>query len=86
MARSTLVAQVRVPGAEPHHLSVSSHAVAVAHVEELEGLIARLYNYVLGLWGGKKSTGRLATDVSSGQIFPIKKIIVYFIKEKISDF
>ena len=39
---------------EPHHPSVSSHAVAAAHREELEGLATRIYSYVLGLWGGKK--------------------------------
>ena len=37
------------------HLSVS-HAVVVAHTEELEGLTTRKYNYVLGPWGGKKIT------------------------------
>ena len=44
---------VQFPGAEPHHLPVSSHAMAAAHIE-LEGLRTRTYNYVLGLWGGKK--------------------------------
>ena len=55
-----------------NHSSVSSHSVAVAHIEELEGLTTRIYNYVLGLWGRKKR-GRLVTDVSSGWIFPCKK-------------
>ena len=41
---------------EPLHSSVSSHAVAVAHTEELEGLITTIYNYVLGLWGEEKKT------------------------------
>ena len=67
---SVLVAKVQFPGVEPHHLSVSSHAVAAAHIEELERLTSRIYNYVLGLWGGKKHNkqkrGRLAKDVSSG--------------------
>ena len=45
---------------EPHHSSVSSHAVAVAHIEELEGLTTRIYNYVLGLWGGEKKKVREA--------------------------
>ena len=46
-----------------------------AHIEELEGLTTRIYNCLLGLWGGKKKRERerLATDVSSGQIFPSKK-------------
>ena len=40
-------------GVEPHHSSVSSHAVVAAHIEEPEGLTTRIYYYVLGLWGGK---------------------------------
>ena len=52
---------------EPYHSSVSSHAVAAAHIEEPEELTTT-YNYVLGLWGGKgrNKGGRLATDVSLG--------------------
>ena len=42
-------AQVRFPGVEPHHSSVSSHAVAAAHIAELEGLTTRIYDYVVGL-------------------------------------
>ena len=45
---------VEFPSAEPHHLSVSSHAVAVAHTEELEGLTIRIYSYVLCFWEEKK--------------------------------
>ena len=41
-------------GAEPHHSSVSSHAVAAANIEKLEGFTTRIYNYILGLWIGKK--------------------------------
>ena len=44
----------------------------VVHIEELEGLMARIYNYVLGLWGGKKKRRRLVTDVNPEQIFPSK--------------
>ena len=51
---SALAAQVRFLGVKPRHLSVSSHAVVVAHVEELQGLTTRIYNYVPGLWGEKK--------------------------------
>ena len=41
-----------VPGAEPHHSSVSSRPLVVAYIEELEELIT-IHNYVLGLcWGG----------------------------------
>ena len=38
----------------PHCSSVSSHAVVVTHIEELQGPTTRIYNYVLGLWGGRK--------------------------------
>ena len=69
---STLVAGVWSLGAEPHHSSVSSHAIVVAHIEELKGLTTRIYNYVLELWEEKKERERLATDVSSGRIFPAK--------------
>ena len=58
---------------DPHHLSVSCHAVVVAHTEELEGLTTGTYNHILGLWGEKSKSGRLATDVSSGRILPCKK-------------
>ena len=30
--------------------------MVVAHIEEPEGPTTRVYNYVLGLWGGKKLT------------------------------
>ena len=55
----------------PTHCS-SSHAVSVVHIEELEGLRTRIYNYVLELWGGKKKR-RLATDVSTELIIFTKK-------------
>ena len=73
MTHAASVAWGRFPGMEPHHSSVSCHAVATAHKEELEGLTTKIYNYVLGLWGGEKKRGRLATGVSSGQIFPSEK-------------
>ena len=50
----TLVAQVHFPVTAPHHPSVSCHAAVAADIEELEGLITRIYNHVLGLWRGKK--------------------------------
>ena len=53
-------------------LSGSCHAVVAAHIEELEQLTTRIYNHVLGLWGGGKK-GRLATDASSGKISLCKK-------------
>ena len=46
---TTMAAQGRFPVAEPHQPSVSSHAVVVAHVEELEGPTTRIYNHALGL-------------------------------------
>ena len=54
---------------EPHHLSVSCHAVLVAHMEELEGLTTRIYNHVLGLWGtNKKRMEGPKEDVSKKKI------------------
>ena len=38
---------------QPHHPSVSCHAVVVAHIEELEGLTTRIYSHAMGLWEGK---------------------------------
>ena len=46
---TTSAAQVHFLVVEPHHLSVSCCAVAVAHIEELEGLTTRIYNHGLGL-------------------------------------
>ena len=51
---SALVAQVHFLVAEPHHLSISCHGVAAAHIEELEGLTTRIYSHALGLWGEEK--------------------------------
>ena len=48
------MAHIRFPVTELYHLSVSSHAVVAAHIEEL-GLTTRIYNHALGLWGGKKN-------------------------------
>ena len=42
------MAQVHFLGVDPHHLTVSSHAVAVADIEEPEEFTA-IHNYVLGL-------------------------------------
>ena len=44
------------PGHRHTHFS-QNHAVAASHIEELEGFIIRIYNYVLGLWGEKKKKG-----------------------------
>ena len=39
----------RFLGMEPCHWSVSVHAVAGAHIEELEGISTRIYSHALGL-------------------------------------
>ena len=49
-------------GSVPRHgttpNTVSSHAVAVAHMGQLEVFATKIYSYVLGLWGeGKKEEG-----------------------------
>ena len=41
------------PGHGLTHLS-SGHAGAASHIKELKGYTTKIYNYVLGLWGGKK--------------------------------
>ena len=59
--------------AEPHQLSVSCHAVAAAHIEELEGLTTRIYNHAVGLWGGKKRKGDNWQEMSAqGESFSAK--------------
>ena len=51
---TALAAWVRFPGAEPRHPSVSCHAVAVAHMQELGGA-TRIYITHWGFGeGGKK--------------------------------
>ena len=69
---SASVAQDCFPDVEPQPSSVSSRAVAAAHVEEPEGL--RTKNDTAVHWGfGEEKRERLAADVSSEQIFPSKK-------------
>ena len=68
------------PWRGPAHRS-SSHAVLASHTEELEGHTTMIFNDVLGLWGGKKKRGGLATDVNSGIILPTTKKTV--IKKKL---
>ena len=48
-ALTASVAWVHFLVAEHHHKSVSCLDVVVPHIEELEGIITRLYNHVLGL-------------------------------------
>ena len=71
-ALPTSAARVHFPVTEPHYLAVSCHAVAMAPIEEPEGLTIRIHNHALGIWGEKRKKGRLATDVSSGRIFLCK--------------
>ena len=52
-------ARVRFPVMEPHHPSVSCHSVAAVHIKELEGLTARIYNFALGLLGGKNKKRKI---------------------------
>ena len=50
-----------------HGHGTSGHAEAASHMPQLEGPTTRIYNYVLGGFGGKKEEKkRLVTDVSSG--------------------
>ena len=59
---------------EPHHPSVSSHAVVVAHTEELEVLTTRIHSHALGLWGGKKKEEEdWQQMLAQGESFPAKK-------------
>ena len=67
----TLAAQVHFPVTEPHYLPVSCHAVVAAHTEELERLTTRIYNHVLGLWGGKKKIYLLLGGKNSSVTKPI---------------
>ena len=63
------MAQLWFPVPEPHHLSVSSHAVAAAHIEEPEEPTTGMYDCAPGLWGGGKKgedwRQMLAQDESS---------------------
>ena len=50
----SLLQQPGFPGVEPHLLSVGSHDVAASHIDKLEGLTTRIYNYVLEFGEEKK--------------------------------
>ena len=58
------------PGHRPaHHLS--SHTEAASPIEELEGPTTKIYNYVLGLWGGKtkkENSGRFLIQEPEGKL------------------
>ena len=55
------------PVVEPHHSSVSCHAVAAVPTEELEGLTTRLYNHALGGFGAKKQKKTKQTLLSGNE-------------------
>ena len=85
-ALTTSGARVRFPVLEPHHLSVSCHAVAASHVQELEGLPTRIYNHALGLWGGeRKEEEDRQQMLAQGESFPAKREC-HFLKEFLSPF
>ena len=50
--------------------------MTVAHIEELEGLKSKIYQYVLGLWGGeeKKREEDWQPMLAQGKSFQAKKI------------
>ena len=54
------------PGHRPTHHS-SSQAVVASHMEELEGLTTRIYNYILELWGEK--------NIKSGPIINMQQTL-----------
>ena len=46
--------------ARTYALLIKPCLMAASHIEELEPLATRIYNYVLGLWGGKKRKRKIA--------------------------
>ena len=66
-------AQVGFPITEPHHPSVSSQAVAAAHIEEPEGLTTRIYNHALGLGEEGKKRKDWQQMLAQGKWFPASK-------------
>ena len=71
---SALAAWVQVLGMEPHHSSVSSHAVAAAHREELEGLTLEdtTTHWGFGEEGGKTREEDWQQMLAQGESFPAK--------------
>ena len=55
---------------EPCHSSVSHPAVVAAHIEELEGLTSRIYNYALGFGEEKEKEKDLRQMLAQGASFP----------------
>uniref|UniRef100_A0A8C4M983 Uncharacterized protein n=1 Tax=Equus asinus asinus TaxID=83772 RepID=A0A8C4M983_EQUAS len=73
VASSAWATQVWFLGAKLHCLSVNSYAVPATHIKELEGLMTGIYNYVLGLWRGKKREEGWKQMLAQGESFPAKK-------------
>ena len=73
MAHYASAAQVPFPGTDLHHLPVSSHAEAAAHIEELEGLTTRIYNQALGLGEEKKKEEDWQQMIAQGESFSAKE-------------
>ena len=49
--------------------------MAAAHIEQLEGPTTRIYNYVMGLWGGKKKGEEdWQQMLAQGKSFPAKYV------------
>ena len=73
------MAQVQFPVLEPHHLSVSSHAVVAAHIEEPEGLTTRIYTAMYWGYEERKKEREREEDqqqmLAQGKTFPEKKSV-----------
>ena len=70
---SAAVAQVQFLGTEPHHSSASCHAVAVAHIEELEGLTTVSW----GFGERKKKDQDWRQMLAQSEFFPAKQTNYY---------
>ena len=83
--RSTSAAQVRFPGSEPHHPSVSCHAVAVAHIEDLEGPTTKCITLYQGFGEEKTEREKDWQQILDISIFPEKnkqKKLLWLLKKK----
>ena len=56
--------------AQNHSIHLSVPCLAAAHIQELEGIRTRMYNYVVGLWGGKKGEQDWQQMLAQGKPFP----------------
>ena len=67
-----------VPGHGTNHSSVSSHAVVVAHIEELEGLRTRIIQLCTGALGRKK---KLKTKIQLSKFEDLIGFIQWFMNQ-----